>query len=122
MADGGTLDRTTGIVTYSQQPAEICYRCSIPGRDDMDVTVTALVTQAEIRNDAISLTVAEQVPQVYFAAYTENGQIVGIYDAIWAGDRYVIQAPENAASYRWKAFFADGSFVPETWAYEFSFQ
>lgn len=122
MEDGGTLDRTTGIVTYSQQPAEICYRCSIPGRDDMDVTVTALVTQAEIRNDAISLTVAEQVPQVYFAAYTENGQIVGIYDAIWAGDRYVIQAPENAASYRWKAFFADGSFVPETWAYEFSFQ
>ena len=122
MADGGTLDRTTGIVTYSQQPAEICYRCSIPGRDDMDVTVTALVTQAEIRNNAISLTVAEQVPQVYFAAYTENGQIVGIYDAIWAGDRYVIQAPENAASYRWKAFFADGSFVPETWAYEFSFQ
>ena len=57
MADGGTLNRTTGIVTYSQQPAEICYRCSIPGRDDMDVTVTALVTRAEIRNDAISLTV-----------------------------------------------------------------
>lgn len=122
MTDGGTLDPATGIVTYSQQPAEICYRYSIPGRDDMDVTVTALVTQVQIQDGAVSLTVAEQVPQVYFAAYTENGQIVGIYDAVWSDGRYVIQAPENAASYRWKAFFADGSFVPETWAYEFSFR
>ena len=80
--------------------------------------VPALISAAVFGDGILTLYVEEQLPQLFVAAYDNNGQMTSFHIAVWDGTKYTVASDTTVGELRWLAFCIDNALTPLSCAYD----